>query len=178
MGRYDWGIDSHAAKLGHAEQLIVAPDASICADCLRELFDKKNRRFRYPFINCTNCGPRFTITKDIPYDRPNTTMSVFQMCGFCQSEYDNPLDRRFHAQPNACRDCGAIVWFQVKTVSGSGRIDTYSDEEAILDQLKKEKEELKKNQSKKDSGDKKITIKTEAILPTEKKKPEIKDTAQ
>ncbi len=120
------------SRIRDSENTIVAPDASICADCLRELFDKKNRRFRYPFINCTNCGPRFTITKDIPYDRPNTTMSVFQMCGFCQSEYDNPLDRRFHAQPNACRDCGAIVWFQVRTVPNSGRIETGSDEDAIL----------------------------------------------
>ena len=106
------------SKICESENTIVAPDASICADCLRELFDKQNRRFRYPFINCTNCGPRFTITKDIPYDRPNTTMSVFQMCGFCQSEYDNPLDRRFHAQPNACANCGARVWF-VRTASGS-----------------------------------------------------------
>jgi hydrogenase maturation protein HypF len=94
-----------------AKNTLVSPDASICGDCLRELFSEQDRRFRYPFINCTNCGPRFTIIEDIPYDRPNTTMSVFQMCEMCQSEYNNPLDRRFHAQPNACRDCGARVWF-------------------------------------------------------------------
>ena len=89
---------------------LVSPDASVCDDCLRELFDENDRRFRYPFINHTNCGTRFTIIKDIPYDRPNTTMSVFQMCESCQGEYDNHLSRRFHAQPNACRDCGAKVW--------------------------------------------------------------------
>ncbi len=114
------------SRIRESENTIVAPDASVCTDCLSELFDKKNRRFRYPFINCTNCGPRFTITKDIPYDRPNTTMSVFQMCGFCQSEYDNPLDRRFHAQPNACRYCGPKIWF----VGKNGK--EIFDEDAIL----------------------------------------------
>ena len=90
---------------------LVSPDASICEDCLHELFSERDRRFRYPFINCINCGPRFTIIEDIPYDRPNTTMRVFRMCEICQSEHDNPLDRRFHAQPNACQDCGAKIWF-------------------------------------------------------------------
>ncbi|MFN2391175.1 MAG: carbamoyltransferase HypF [Pyrinomonadaceae bacterium] len=93
------------------ENTLVSPDVSICDDCLRELFDKSDRRFRYPFINCTNCGTRFTIIKDIPYDRSNTTMSVFKMCALCQSEYDNPLDRRFHAQPDACAECGPKIWF-------------------------------------------------------------------
>ena len=90
---------------------LVSPDVSVCDECLTELFDENDRRFRYPFINCTNCGTRFTIIKDIPYDRPNTTMSRFEMCESCQSEYDNPLDRRFHAQPNACQNCGPRVWF-------------------------------------------------------------------
>ncbi|CAN5679169.1 hypothetical protein BH24ACI1_BH24ACI1_29210 [soil metagenome] len=94
-----------------SENTLVSPDVSVCKDCLRELFDKNDRRFRYPFINCTNCGTRFTITKDIPYDRPNTTMSVFKMCELCQSEYENPLSRRFHAQPNACAECGPKIWF-------------------------------------------------------------------
>ena len=85
-----------------SENTLVSPDVSVCKDCLRELFDKNDRRFRYPFVNCTNCGTRFTIIKDIPYDRPQTTMNVFQMCELCQSEYENPLSRRFHAQPNAC----------------------------------------------------------------------------
>jgi hydrogenase maturation protein HypF len=87
----------------------VSPDISICEDCLHELFDPRDRRYLYPFINCTNCGPRFTITGDIPYDRDNTTMASFQMCAQCQSEYDNPEDRRFHAQPNACPNCGPTL---------------------------------------------------------------------
>jgi hydrogenase maturation protein HypF len=87
----------------------ISPDVSICPDCLRELQDPSNRRFRYPFINCTNCGPRFTIITDIPYDRPNTTMAPFTMCPDCAAEYANPLDRRFHAQPVACPVCGPQV---------------------------------------------------------------------
>lgn len=90
--------------------VLVSPDISICEDCLQELFDPRNRRFHYPFINCTNCGPRFTIIKDIPYDRGKTTMRVFEMCPQCQSEYENIEDRRYHAQPNACAECGPQVF--------------------------------------------------------------------
>ena len=92
------------------EFVLISPDISLCSDCLRELFTPADRRFRYPFINCTNCGPRFTIVKDIPYDRPKTTMAVFTMCPQCHREYDDPADRRFHAQPNACPTCGPHIW--------------------------------------------------------------------
>ena len=85
---------------------LVCPDVSTCRDCLAELFDPANRRYRYPFTNCTNCGPRFTIITDMPYDRPFTTMNRFTMCPQCQAEYDDPANRRFHAQPNACPACG------------------------------------------------------------------------
>ncbi len=88
---------------------LISPDVSICEDCLRELFDPGNRRYLYPFINCTNCGPRYTIIDDIPYDRPKTSMRHFKMCAACQAEYDEPTDRRFHAQPNACAECGPQV---------------------------------------------------------------------
>ncbi len=93
------------------EYLPVSPDVSICPDCRKELFNPQDRRYRYPFINCTNCGPRFTIIKDIPYDRPKTTMANFKMCPECLSEYQNPSDRRFHAQPIACPVCGPQLQF-------------------------------------------------------------------
>ncbi|HIE27294.1 TPA: carbamoyltransferase HypF, partial [Candidatus Poribacteria bacterium] len=89
--------------------LKISPDVCTCADCLAELFDIQDRRYRYPFLNCTNCGPRFTIIEDIPYDREKTTMRKFKMCPLCQAEYDDPTNRRFHAQPNACADCGPSV---------------------------------------------------------------------
>ena len=88
----------------------ISADIALCPDCERELLDPQDRRYLYPFINCTNCGPRFTIIKDIPYDRPKTTMADFTMCGACEGEYRNPLDRRFHAQPVACPQCGPHVW--------------------------------------------------------------------
>lgn len=90
--------------------VLITPDIGICAECRQELFDPKDRRYLYPFINCTNCGPRYTIINDIPYDRPKTTMAEFTMCTQCRSEYEDPLNRRFHAQPNACSICGPHIW--------------------------------------------------------------------
>jgi hydrogenase maturation protein HypF len=89
---------------------LISPDLATCDDCLRELLDHGDRRYRYPFINCTNCGPRFTIIGDTPYDRPLTTMATFVMCEECEKEYHDPADRRFHAQPNACPVCGPRLW--------------------------------------------------------------------
>ncbi len=97
------------SRSGENRRVLISPDVAICDDCLRELFDPSDRRFHYPFINCTNCGPRYTIVRDIPYDRARTSMAVFPMCADCQREYDDPLNRRFHAQPNACWKCGPQV---------------------------------------------------------------------
>ncbi len=88
---------------------LVTPDVAVCDECVAELFDPNDRRYRYPFINCTNCGPRFTIVQNVPYDRKATTMSDFSMCAECRREFDDPADRRFHAQPNACARCGPSV---------------------------------------------------------------------
>ena len=98
-----------ASRMDTAARALISPDVTVCEDCLREMMNPRDRRFRYPFINCTNCGPRFTIIHDIPYDRPRTSMAKFKMCRACQAEYDDAGNRRFHAQPNACWDCGPQV---------------------------------------------------------------------
>ena len=106
------GLDKFVIKKseeGDEKTALVSPDCDVCDDCLRELFDPDDRRYHYPFINCTNCGPRFSIIEDIPYDRQKTTMRDFPMCGECKAEYDDPADRRFHAQPVACPVCGPQV---------------------------------------------------------------------
>jgi len=100
------GFAIRASPPGGEPSAAVTADTATCAECLEELFDPADRRHRYPFVNCTNCGPRFTIVRGVPYDRPLTTMAGFTMCPACAAEYENPLDRRFHAQPNACPGCG------------------------------------------------------------------------
>jgi hydrogenase maturation protein HypF len=102
---YD-GFVIRASETAGGKTALVLPDIATCPDCLRDIFDPANRRHRYPFTNCTHCGPRFSIIKALPYDRANTSMRGFRMCPACQAEYDDPSDRRFHAQPNACPDCG------------------------------------------------------------------------
>ena len=104
--RNEAGFAIVASKRHGGPDALVSPDTATCGDCLAELFDPADRRFRYPFVNCTNCGPRFTIVRGVPYDRPLTTMADFEMCAECRREYDDPHDRRFHAQPNACPACG------------------------------------------------------------------------
>ena len=99
---------------------LISPDICVCDDCLREMRDPSDRRYLYPFINCTNCGPRFTIVEGVPYDRPKTTMACFPMCPECEAEYHDPTNRRFHAQPVACPVCGPGVWL-VENGNGVGK---------------------------------------------------------
>ncbi len=106
---YDTAFVIAHSQAGAERKALISPDTATCDDCLLELFDPGDRRFHYLFINCTNCGPRFTIIQDVPYDREKTTMGVFPMCRECQSEFEDPLNRRFHAQPNACPVCGPRV---------------------------------------------------------------------
>jgi hydrogenase maturation protein HypF len=102
----DAGFRIVASEPSTTPTTLVPPDTAPCDACLAELFDPGDRRHRYPFVNCTACGPRFTIVRQLPYDRPRTTMAGFPMCGRCRAEYEDPGDRRFHAEPNACPACG------------------------------------------------------------------------
>ncbi|MBA7505157.1 Carbamoyltransferase HypF [subsurface metagenome] len=132
IGYKSFEIRSSIAEEGKYQ--LISPDIATCQACLSELLDPDNRRYRYPFTNCTNCGPRFTIIEDMPYDRPKTTMRYFQMCHQCQEEYDNPLDRRFHAQPNACSKCGP----KVELVDAQGKPVASPDTIATASQFLKE----------------------------------------
>jgi hydrogenase maturation protein HypF len=129
VGYKDFEIRKSQAQEGKYQ--LISPDVATCQACLDELLDPEDRRYRYPFTNCTNCGPRFTIIEDMPYDRPKTTMRYFQMCSQCQAEYDDPLDRRFHAQPNACPKCGP----QVQLVDNQGNLINNSNPIAEASQL-------------------------------------------
>ena len=121
------GFEIVASERGGAATAPVTPDSATCPDCLAELADPGDRRYRYPFVNCTNCGPRFTIVHGIPYDRPLTTMAGFEMCDACRAEYEDPLDRRFHAQPNACPVCGP----QVRLVERDGEPVAGAEEDPL-----------------------------------------------
>ncbi|MEP6526786.1 MAG: Sua5/YciO/YrdC/YwlC family protein, partial [Nocardioidaceae bacterium] len=123
-GGTDFVIGDSSRREG--ARTLASPDIAMCDDCSRELLDPDDRRYRHPFITCTNCGPRFTIIKDLPYDRPATTMAEFPLCAVCAAEYSNPTDRRFHAQPIACRECGPRLEF----VDADGSATT--DDDACL----------------------------------------------
>ncbi|HKI52609.1 MAG TPA: carbamoyltransferase HypF, partial [Anaerolineales bacterium] len=121
----------------------ISVDVALCPDCERELFDPNDRRYLYPFINCTNCGPRFTIIKDIPYDRPKTTMAAFPMCEDCHTEYQDPRDRRFHAQPVACPECGPFVELRCYGIHCDDKIANVSNIEYRISAILKARRLLK-----------------------------------
>ncbi len=146
----EFSIRESQAEQDHAFSLI-SPDVATCGDCWRDFSDPANRRYGYPFANCTNCGPRYTIVQDIPYDRPNTTMAHFRMCDLCQAEYDDPGNRRFHAQPNACPACGpSLVLVENRQHGAGSHLPTASDfsnsQNSSLATLKKVRDLLRAGQ--------------------------------
>ena len=127
-------FEIRSSEEGQERAALISPDTATCSDCLRELFDQHDRRYLYPFINCTNCGPRYTIINDIPYDRPKTSMAAFTMCNECSREYYDPMDRRFHAQPNACWACGPHVWLADGEGKDLGIKEPISEAASLLSQ--------------------------------------------
>ncbi len=127
FGYKDFTIQKSVDHAGNLPFTLVSSDVSICNDCLQELLDPADRRYLYPFINCTNCGPRYSITRRVPYDRPNTTMDAFNLCPECLNEYNDPRNRRVHAQPNACPACGPKVQFK----TGNAQCSTHRGEKPI-----------------------------------------------
>ena len=128
------GFEIRKSEKGAENDVLIAPDISVCGECLREMRTPGDRRYRYPFLNCTNCGPRFTIVKDVPYDRARTSMSAFPMCGECLEEYENIENRRYHAQPDCCPVCGPELFFQkgkAGAVGGEKKTESASSDEGI-----------------------------------------------
>jgi hydrogenase maturation protein HypF len=130
--RRDGKFVIHKSQSASGAETCISPDIAVCTECLSEMQDPGNRRFAYPFINCTNCGPRYTITDRIPYDRANTSMRTFVLCPDCRQEYENPSDRRFHAQPNACPTCGPQVWLEIDNQRVASRLEAVSQTVDLL----------------------------------------------
>lgn len=140
-GDRDFVIEHSVSSSGRFA--LVPPDIATCAECAADFTTPGNRRFGYPFTNCTNCGPRYTIVRDVPYDRPFTTMVEFPMCARCQAEYEDPLNRRFHAEPNACPDCGPSLALLSEPELAAGMAPVFASAEGIAKVLDRTRELLR-----------------------------------